>query len=256
MAELRRLLIGSRRLEKLHSSDKTLMLNSNEVHYLSRVLRLRTGDQFAVVDGLGHLWKAHLCDKGLIRLSSSFACPVEEKSRPHPLIGLAIAVPKRGFEEVLRMSCEIGVDIVQPLSSERSVVRVEGESKSIRWSGIVREAIEQSERLWSPEFRSIIDVKDWLIHRPEKSAFAFASTRMLNSNEFQLWMNEMNQQIDQLWIAIGPEGGWTNQERVLAKKVGCVEVQFGDSILRTATAAVAATELMVSWRRNRSIYMQ
>ena len=74
-----------------------------------------------------------------------------------------MSVPKRGFDEILRMSCEIGVDIIQPIVSDRSVVRIDGNGRISRWEGIIREAVEQSERLWRPELRSILVVKNWLM---------------------------------------------------------------------------------------------
>ena len=249
-AELRRLLIESVRLKKEMKLDRVLDLNPNENHYLKRVLRLRSGDSIAVVDGIGHLWEATLGLGDTLKLSTPFDCPIEEQFRPNPLIGVAVVLPKRGFDELLRMSCEIGVDIIQPLSSERGVIRMNEKGKTFRRDGIIKEAVEQSERLWAPKLRRIIDFKDWVSERPSKATFAFAVTRVPSANDLQLWMMGLTQEIDQLWVAIGPEGGWTQEEILFAKEAGCIEVQFGKSILRTSTAAVAVTQSMVSWRQN------
>ncbi len=256
MAELRRLLIESGRLKADVDVDRFLTLTSKETHYLKRVLRLRKGDLIAIVDGIGHIWNATVQDGNSIELCSSLDCPLDEQPRQNPLIGLAVALPKKGFDELLRMSCEMGVDIIQPLSSERGVVRIEGEGRSLRWKGILREAVEQSERLWCPDLLSICDVQDWLKDRPSKYACAFASPRLSRSIDLQVWMMGPMKDIDQIWVAIGPEGGWTPEEQFLAKELGCIEVQIGESILRTVTAAVAATQLMVAWRKNGSIYFQ
>ena len=253
MAELRRLLIESIRLKESKANKWLLSLERKESHYLKRVLRLRKGDVIAVIDGIGHLWEATVQVDDSIQLSSPFDSPLQEQSRPNPLIGLAVVLPKRGFDELLRMSCEIGVDFIQPLCSDRGIVRMDGEGRSLRWKGIIREAVEQSERLWCPELRRIIDVKDWLGAKHSKVGYAFASTRMLKPIDFQSWMMRLNEGIDQVWIMIGPEGGWTPNEQVLAKESGCIEVQIGDSIMRTSTAAVSASQLMVSWRRNTSL---
>ena len=91
---------------------------------------------------------------------------------------------------------------------------------------------------------------------PSKAFVALGSTRLLLSNEVEFFMMGLNQEIDQIWIAIGPEGGWTKDEHLFARKKGCISVQFGESILRTSTAAVVATQLMVDWRRNCSSYVQ
>ena len=233
--------------------DSYIPLNLTETHYLKRVMRLRQGDLIAIVDGVGHLWEATLDKENSLRLCSSIDSPVSEQALPTPLIGLAVAVPKRGFDELLRMSCEIGVDIIQPLVSERSVVRIDGDGRISRWEGIIREAVEQSERLWKPELRSILGVKNWLSDMPSKSACALASPRLARPTEFDLWNINVKRDINQIWIAIGPEGGWTVEEQLLAKEVGCDEVQLGSSVLRTSTAEVVATQLMVAWRRNSSL---
>ena len=255
MAELRRLLIEHVRLKNNIGIDRSLCLEPQEAHYLKRVLRLRRGDLIEIVDGVGNLWEAIFQGDTSIHVSSFLDCPLETQPCPNPLVGLAVVVPKRGFDELLRMSCEIGVDIIQPLSSDRGVVRMQtnGE-KSARWHGILREAVEQCERLWKPEFREAIDFEVWVEQRPSEAIFAFATTRSRETMDFQLWMKELKKGMDQVWVIIGPEGGWTQREQLLAQHANFKEIQLGDSIMRTSTAAVAATQLMVSWRRNSSFY--
>ncbi len=248
MAELRRLLINDDRLKETNPSDLLIKINKNEVHYLRRVLRLKQRDRFEVVDGAGHLWEAYLFGKDVIKLDSSFSSPLKENSRIKPLIGLAVSIPKRGFDDLLRMSCEIGVDVVQPLRSERSVSLVQGIAPPLRWHVIIREAVEQSERFWEPKLLEIVDIKEWLLNLPENAAIAFATTRMLRANEFRFWLDQLGRDLDQIWVVIGPEGGWSHEEELLAFDAGLIPVQLGKSILRTSTAGVAATQLMVSWR--------
>ena len=254
MAELRRLLIEPLRLKNNVGLDRVLCLEPQEAHYLKRVLRLRQGNSIGVVDGIGHFWEAVFQGDNSIHFSSFLDCPLETKFRPRPLVGLAVVAPKRGFDELLRMTCEIGVDIIQPLTSDRGVVRIQNQGKVLRWNGILREAVEQSERLWMPEFRTSIDFKDWLSQRPSKAAFAFASTRLQGTIDLQLWMKELRKEIDQIWVVIGPEGGWTQREQLLAQQAEFKEIELGESILRTSTAAISAIQLMVSWRRNSSFY--
>ena len=102
-------------------------------------------------------------------------------------------------------------------------------------------------------FTSTANAVQLLIDLPSTSACAFASPRLVGSIDCQSWMLKTKKEINQIWIAIGPEGGWTLDEQMFAKEFGCNEVQFGKSILRTSTAAVVATQLMVSWRRNSSL---
>ena len=254
MNELRRLLIDKGRLEKSLTKDNFLLLNNEEKHYVSRVLRLRKGNQISIVDGSGSLWIADIEEDNTIRLTSTIDKPLIQQSLQTTLICLAVVLPKRGFDEVLRMGCEIGVDIFQPLSSEHRVSKSDMGHRFSRWISILREATEQSERLWAPELRKPIDIKDWLDNLPSQSAHAIATTRIDKSIEFTSWMQDLNKEIEEVWVAIGPEGGWTQQEMKVALNSGCEGVTFGDSILRTSTASIAASQLMVSWRRLKTLF--
>ena len=74
---------------------------------------------------------------------------------------------------------------------------------------------------------------------------------MKDSIPFEKLLVDLSSEVvKHLWVVIGPEGGWTEGELAFANKKECINVQFGDTILRTSTAAIAATELMLSWRRN------
>ena len=63
MAEKRRLFINPNRLTDEIDSNGLLKLTSNETHYLSRVMRMRSEDLLEVVDGKGHLWSAKVVEK-------------------------------------------------------------------------------------------------------------------------------------------------------------------------------------------------
>ncbi len=141
-----------------------LRLEDGESHYLTRVLRYGPGDRFAVVDGVGQLWSALLTDRSSARLEQPLAAPLAVEPLPSPLLELAVAVPRRDFDTVLRMSCELGVDRLQPLLAERGVRGAEtgGPGRWERWQAIVREACEQCERLWLPQLLEPMAAAAWL----------------------------------------------------------------------------------------------
>ena len=66
------------------------------------------------------------------------------------------------------------------------------------------------------------------------------------------WIDSIKETKSEIWTAIGPEGGWTDKEFHQAIDYGCSPVCLGDSILRTETASVVATQAMVSSLRNRT----
>jgi len=252
MAEKRRLFINPNRLNDEIDSNGELILTSNESHYLSRVMRMRSEDLLEVIDGKGHLWNAKIVDKKTIKLTNGFNKPLQVVSRERPLIGIAVVIPKNGFENFLQMSCEIGVDIIQPLISQRSVVKECNNEKIIRYQKIIHEAVEQSERLWSPELMQALTFSNWINNLPSEARVGFATTRIEALQDCVSWLKETPHKVNQVWVVIGPEGGWNKDEEELAFDAGFVGVSMGETILRTSTAAVSACQLMTSWRRLKS----
>ena len=252
MAEKRRLFINRNRLTDEIDSNGELILTSNESHYLSRVMRMRSEDLLEVIDGKGHLWNAEIVERNTIKLTNGFDKPLRVVSRESPLICIAVVIPKKGFENFLQMSCEIGVDIIQPLISKRSVVKECNNEKINRFQKIINEAVEQSERLWSPELMQALTFPNWINDLPSEAQIGFATTRIQNLQDCVNWLKETPHKVNQVWVVIGPEGGWNKDEEALAFDSGLSGVSMGETILRTSTAAVSACQLMTSWRRLKS----
>ena len=243
--ELRRLLITPGRCAEL------IELTSEERHYLQRVLRLRDGDPFAVVDGAGHLWQAVL-QQGQAHLSSPLERPDASQPPPRPRLRLAVALPRRDGDVLLRMATELGIDQLQPLQSERSVQERWNRQRSV---AIVREAMEQCERLWLPELADPAPVSTWLAGL--QGPCFWATTRQQDLPRLAAllaplmsadWVAAESVTVGSVTVAIGPEGGWSPAEEELAANHGCRPVQLGATILRCSTAAVAAATLLCSWR--------
>ena len=237
MAELRRLLIEPQRLP---GPGGWLELQRQEQHYLQRVLRLRSGDRFAICDGVGNLHAAELGAAGQVRQGQT----LQQIARPQPLLTLLAGLLRREQDTMLRMATELGVDRFLPLQAERSVPEP-GERRQERWQSQLREASEQCERLWLPALLPI-----------QAATTALASPEPVGG---QRWIAVTREEfapllIDELgsisttageWqLACGPEGGWSDQERQLASLHGWRPVSLGSSILRAATASVAALSLL------------
>tara|TARA_B100000965_G_scaffold402105_2_gene427340 strand:+ start:992 stop:1759 length:768 start_codon:yes stop_codon:yes gene_type:complete len=250
MAEKRRLLISQKRIWNDVDPYGKLELTSDESHYLTRVMRMRPENLLEVIDGKGHIWNAKIVNKKSIELTS-FETPFLEVSRDKPLISIALAIPKKGFENFLQMSCEIGIDIIQPLVSKRSVVKECSNEKINRYQKIIDEAVEQSERLWSPQLKHPLKFPVWVNNLPSDSQIGFATTRIEELKDCIDWLNERPHNINQVWLVIGPEGGWDKDEEALAFESRFDGVSIGDNILRTSTAAVCACQMMTSWRKSK-----
>ena len=239
--ELRRLLLSPERLGAATDRLQVPLL-AEELHYLQRVLRLRDGDPFAVVDGAGHLWQARLAATEALLEQPPVAVPPPALS-----LELAVALPRRDGDVILRMASELGIDAIQPLLAERSVVE--------RWNRqraatIVREAVEQCERLWLPALLPQAPMPQLL--QDQAGLRLWATTRDEGLPALAQVLAGLKASAGELpsrvVVAIGPEGGWSQAEEASARGQGWLPVQLGTTILRSSTAAVAAATLLCSWR--------
>lgn len=247
--ERRRLLISPVRLAQ------EIALTAPEVHYLGRVLRLTPGQGCDVVDGAGHRWTALLERDHRLRLEQPLTQPLERHPPNQPSLALAVALPKQEVELIWRMATELGIDRLQPLQAERGIMRRWPQE---RWHAILREATEQCERLWLPELGEPQPASDWLAH-PSPGLNLLASSRRAHLHPMHPYLQQALQakpslepSPSEVWVAIGPEGGWSPAEEAIAQDHGWIPVSAGPTILRTATAAVAAVAWMASWRASLS----
>lgn len=271
----RRLLVCPQRLA---ACAGRLELLAEESHYLRRVLRLRGGEQLALLDGRGRLWTARLelvagggresQPPAFAVLEQPLAAPLLVQPPPRPALELAVAMPRLDADGALRMACELGIDRFTPLQAARSVLPPQ-RLKAQRLQAIVREAVEQCERLWLPQLAPEQAASRWFgSELAEPAGGAAAELRLLATTRRpglvpleDLLLAEPGRQQDAAppgaalnvpqWIrlAIGPEGGWTGEEEEQAAAAGWLPVSLGDTILRTSTAAVLAAGWMAAWRR-------
>jgi len=261
--EQRRLLIPRERLEAAAQAagpeGPELNLTSAEGRYLTKVLRYGPGDRFAVLDGAGGLWGAQLLALDRARLDQPLQAPLERQAPPRPRLVLAAAVVKRDFEVVVRMAVELGVDRLLPLQCERTAVQ--GQLRPERWRSIAAEAAEQCERLWLPEIADPCPLAAVLERSQPAVAPAlhlWATTRRPDRRELVKLLGGLEAggatpagpglQPAEIWLACGPEGGWSEREEQQALASGWLAVDLGPRILRSSTACVAGLSALSSWR--------
>ena len=216
-------------------------LQEEQEHYLRRVVRLNNGDNFIAMDGQGSCWQVQLTSDGgnIIELL--------KENRELPIaVTLIVALPKgSGFEEVIRCTTELGVNQLQPVISDRTLLKPSS-NKLQRWRKIAQEAAEQSERQIVPYIASPLSVKEAFsaannLNIPKYIAFARSSTphlqHFLNNDLYPSFPS-------QIIIATGCEGGWTSKEIEQAIECKFQEVSLGKRILRAVTAPIMAMSLI------------
>lgn len=143
----------------------------------------------------------------------------------------------------VQKSVELGVTQITPLQTERCVVQLKGdksENKVRHWQKIAQHATEQSGRTVRPKVQEVEQLEAWVNEQVGLKIFLdpFATQTL----------QQLQPDDGLVTLLAGPEGGFSEQEREIAKQAGFIPVQLGPRILRTETAALAAlTTVQVLW---------
>ena len=218
-------------------SQATLELADNQVHYLQHVMRCREGDPVTVFNGQDGEWlgvidtlkKKH----GTLTLSEQ-----RRQQTTEPDIWLAFAPVKNAAIHFLaQKATELGVSALHPVFTDRTVVsRVNTEKLSAN----TIEAAEQCERLTIPSVEEGQPLTTFLSQFPQGRTLIYCDESG-KGQPITAALQQAAKTTSQWAILIGPEGGFSAQEReILHKHPNTLPVGLGPRILRADTAALAA----------------
>ena len=216
-------------------------LSEEEALHVVRVLRMSEGQAVRLIDGQGGLAQGILTAVGKRTASVHVERLEKEEVRPRGLV-LVVAPTKANdrFEWLLEKATELGVEEVIPVWTDRSERRVD---KHDRWRKVMVAATKQCQRRWMPQLREACALKDLfdlhsrLMERP--GAVAHCMGEVSGLSQRVAW-TEWQADHSEAWLAIGPEGDFTEAEvRWLADR-NANAVHLGVLRLRTETAAMAA----------------
>ncbi|ABX72501.1 16S rRNA (uracil(1498)-N(3))-methyltransferase [Neisseria meningitidis] len=223
------------------SVGQTVALPDNIVRHLN-VLRVRPNENITLFDGKG---KAHAARLTVLEKRRAEAEILHEDTTDNesPLNITLIQSISSGerMDFTLQKSVELGVTAIQPVISERCIVRLDGEraaKRLARWQEIVISACEQSGRNTVPPVLPIIGYREALDKMPSES------TKLIMSINRARKLGDIRQPSGAIVFMVGPEGGWTEQEEQQAFEAGFQAVTLGKRILRTETAPLAALAAM------------
>jgi len=228
-----------------------IQLDRDESHHLVTTNRARVGDTVVAFDGRGREWVCECAqaDRGAAVLRVRFA----QKINPLPYrITLGQALPKGKFmDSIVRMATEVGVAVIAPLQSERTVVRIdEGgqEHKLEKWEHTSVEAAKQCGNAWLPEIRPVQSVDQFVAtgardHDLRLIASLQPGARPLRE-VLQRFRDEKGRPPQSAAWMIGPEGDFTTAEMASARTAGFEPVTLGPLVLRCETAAIYALSIL------------
>jgi 16S rRNA (uracil1498-N3)-methyltransferase len=204
----------------------------------------RVGSLITLTDSEGNDFRGRILrlseKEALILPFEAFQLPVES---PLEVILLQAFPEKERMELIIQKSTELGVSAIVPFKSERSISLEEREArqkKAHRWQEIAIKAVQQSRRSRVPKIEP---------YRSFQEALNFCEE---NGLKIILWEKKgeglrkilRENQVQKIYVMIGPEGGFNEEEVAIAKNKGFIPVKLGQRILRTETAAITLVGIL------------
>ncbi len=231
-------------------SGDSVSFSGDVFHHIFDVCRQDKGSKFEVLDGSGLALLVEVSD---VQKNSARARVLEKRSLPKalsPKIILALSIPRFPvFDSVIEKCVELGVAEVFPFFSEYSFVRTAdkvSESRTERWNKIVVSATQQSGR------GDLMKIHQPVLLAQVQSAFN-RTTRPwgLIAYEGQIPVsiaeeleNKPAQSVDEVWIFVGGEGGFSEREVQQIAGWGIKPVTLGDQVLRVETACITLVSIL------------
>ncbi len=216
----------------------------DEAMHALRVLRLKSGDEMFLMDGVGTFYRANVTIAATKRCMYEIVETLPQQRAWNGKIHVAVAPTKvmDKIEWFCEKATEVGIDEISFLNcklSERKVLR------TVRLEKIIISAVKQSRKAWKPKLNTMLPFRDFVklpIHGRKFIAHCHEEFPQKDLFEELLPLHASSNG-EEITVLIGPEGDFTFEEVNLALDNGFESISLGKSRLRTETAALYATAI-------------
>ena len=225
------------------SKGKEVLLEGPPLEAL-RFQRARVGSIVTFTDCEGNDFRGRIIrlsrEEASIFIFDAFPSPTESSLE---IILLQALPEKERMELIIQKATELGVSAIVPFKSERSISLEEREAKqkkAHRWQEIAVKAVQQSRRAKVPR------VEPYLSFHEALNSCGEDKLKIILWEKKGEHLREILRQNhpQKIYVAVGPEGGFTEEEVTLAKEKGFIPVKLGQRILRTETAAITLVGIL------------
>ncbi len=234
------------RLPRIYTSNdldvqQSISLEPKAHKHLKDVLRMRTGDSLILFNGNGHDYLCtikEITKKTLLVEILEYQPAINES--PLSLHLLQPLCSSEKMDLCLQKATELGVQEITPFISSRVNINISSnrlDKKMLHWQSVIQSACEQSGRASITTINKPIAFSDAINNFSQMDVKLIASPTAKKQE-----INDIKQSSSCV-CAIGPEGGFTQQEVTHAEQAGFTALQMGPRILRLETAVIAAVTL-------------
>jgi 16S rRNA (uracil1498-N3)-methyltransferase len=222
------------------TSGQPVELEAQASHHLNKVLRKQVGDELLLFNGDGNDYSSRIDAVNkkflLVKVGQATAVATESPLRIH--LGICISKGDR-MDLVMQKASELGAAQITPLFSSRTEVRLKGErleKKQLHWHQIIISACEQSGRSVIPTLQPAVAIDNWTaqVQADKKLVLHHRASTGLSADD----------NIKSSALLIGPEGGLSEDEIMLAEQRGFECLALGPRVMRTETAPLAALSVL------------
>lgn len=226
-------------LDRSCLKGEEFVLKGPSYHHIHTVSKIKKGEAFEVfIEGL---------QKYTVFLSSVSRCQARAKilsiepvpPLPKPYIHLAISIPKLSkIDFIIEKSVELGVKEIHPFVSEFSFISKPSaflDSKQKRWQKIIESSLALSGRTEPLTFHPPCFLKELEIPQDHLAIMAYIQNR---DQSLKSVLNSQKKIPKDIWLFIGSEGGFTEEEAIYFKSQGGYLFSLGEQILRVETACL------------------
>ena len=229
--------------EKLELKHVVELIAQTHIH-ATKVLRLKVGDQFALFNGDGYDYVAKVIELSKHKTSVEIIdrYQVNHESPLKITLAQGLAAGDK-MDWIIQKAVELGIQSIQPLLTERSIIKLDREradKKLEHWRTVAISACEQTGRSIIPDILSPIHLVQWLSNQNQTAN----SLKLILTPAKAQNINHLEKPSSPVVFMVGPEGGFSEKEMNLALSSSFVPVNFGKRVLRTETASVVALSIM------------
>lgn len=225
--------------------DDRIVLTGDLCHHLTASLRIKQGETVLLTDDQQRRYRTSVEQITKASLSVRILERTEGPPQAGPSLILAQAILKGDHMDwVIQKAGELGVHSILPLITRHGVVRPREDrvaSQLARWQRIATEAAQQSEQWRLPLILEPVEAASFFAAPPTPHVLVLLERQ----HGARLWDVPLTAGVDDsVAVAVGPEGGWAEEEIDSARRHGRQSITLGEQILRAETAAVAAVSVL------------
>ena len=214
--------------------NNSIILNITASHHL-KVINIKEGQNVELFNGSGYFFNAKVTEQNKKNITLKRTSDVNFQKKQIPSINIAVA-DIRSFDKVIREVCQSGIDSITSVKTKQTKFsKLSSEKKIMRWQSIAFNSCEQSGLNWVPKIYSS-SLQEWISSSKSKSKIFLDPKAKNNIQKVELFSS-----ID---FVVGPEGGFSEEEKIFFKKNNFIGISCGNLTFRTETMPIVALSMI------------